>query len=111
MIEVDTKVDTKNGGYHDYLVNTLDVGHVGQYLPAGATIPEESSGSGTDVEDKFDEDDDEDSSVTSPAIEFDVETMSMTDSVDPTDGKNSLADVFAVGNLQTEVQTIATYSA
>ncbi len=29
VIEVDTKVTSE--GYHDYLVNTLDVGHVGEY--------------------------------------------------------------------------------
>lgn len=33
VIEVDTKIDTEHGGYHDYLVNKLDVGHVGEYLP------------------------------------------------------------------------------
>lgn len=41
VIEVDTKVTDE--GYHDYLVNTLDVGHVGEYEPG----PEE-----TDEDDK-----------------------------------------------------------
>lgn len=33
VIEVDTKITGE--GYHDYLVNTLDVGHVGEYQPDG----------------------------------------------------------------------------
>lgn len=41
VIEVDTKVTKK--GYHDYLVNTLDVGHVGEYQPGGDGVDEEGN--------------------------------------------------------------------
>ena len=41
IIEVDTKITDE--GYHDYLVNKLDVGHVGEYEPGGDGVDEDGN--------------------------------------------------------------------
>ena len=41
VIEVDAKITEE--GYHDYLVNKLDVGHVGEYEPGGDGVDEEGN--------------------------------------------------------------------
>lgn len=46
VIEVDTKVTDE--GYHDYLVNTLDVGHVGEYEPGPEETDEDGKKKDTD---------------------------------------------------------------
>ncbi len=46
VIEVDTKVTSE--GYHDYLVNTLDVGHVGEYEPGPEETDEDGKKKDTD---------------------------------------------------------------